>query len=162
MFRRLCIALGLILTCQIVTAADTRWCTITSKRDTVALVYPPIAIAAHLQGVVILRVNFSTTGSVSSVESISGPQMLVDSTIEQLNGWQFHTNAVGDQSCQSLVVVKYRILPENYDISQDASSIKERSDPPAGIYQIWIDAYTIVLNEDFAPTLTRKRRSWIF
>jgi hypothetical protein len=160
-FRRLCITLGFILTCQIATAADTRWCTITSKRDTDTLVYPPIAKAAHLQGVVILRVNFSTTGSVSSVESISGPQMLVDSTSERLKAWQLHTNAIGDQPCQSLVVVKYRVLPESYDLQTESPS-KEQPHPPAGIYQIWIDAYTIILTEDLPPTLTRKRHLWIF
>ena len=161
MFRRLCIMLGFILMCQFAAAADVRWCTITSKRDTDTLVYPPIARAAHVQGAVILRVTFSTTGSISSVESVSGPKMLVDSTSERLKAWQFHTNATGDQPCQSLVVVKYRILPENYDPQTELPS-KEQSHPPAGIYQISIDAYTIVLTEDLAATLTRKRRFSIF
>jgi hypothetical protein len=116
---------------------------------------------AHVQGVVILRVNFSTTGIVSNVESVSGPQMLVTSASEQLMAWQFHTNAVGDQPCQSLVVIKYRILSENYDVPQIESTSKEQSHSPAGIYQISIDSYSIILS-DPASTVTRKRRFLIF
>jgi hypothetical protein len=160
-FRHLGIALCFILTCQFASGTDARWCTITSKRDIDTLVYPPIAKAAHLQGVVILRVNFFPTGSVTNVESVSGPQMLVDSTSERLRTWQFHTDAVGDQPCQSLVVVRYRILPEDYD-PQTESTSKGQSHPPIGIYQISVDAYTIVLTDDLAPTLTHKPRLWVF
>jgi hypothetical protein len=143
-FRRLCIALGFILTSQLAAAAEARWCTITGKRKTDTLVYPVSARAAHVDGVVVLRVHFSTDGGVLSVESISGPEMLVDPTNERLKSWQFHTDAVGDQPCQSLVVVKYRILPENHDLPTESTS-EPQSHPPAGIYQISVDSYTITI-----------------
>jgi hypothetical protein len=142
--RPLCIALGFILTCQIASAAEARWCSITGKRKTDTLVYPPMAKASRVDGIVILRVHFSTDGGVLSVESISGPQTLVDPTRERLKSWQFHTDAVGDQPCQSLIVVKYRILPENYDLPTESTS-EPQPHPSAGIYQISVDSYTITI-----------------
>jgi hypothetical protein len=153
-FRRLCITLGLILTCQFAAAADARWCTITEKRDTDALVYPPIARVAHVDGIVIQRINFTSAGKVLSVESISGPQMLATSTARQLKTWHLQTDATGDQDCQSLILVRYRIYLD------DPPPTEEHQSTP-GMFQISIDGLSLVIS-DPAATITKRRRFHLF
>ena len=154
MFRRLCITLGFILTCQFAAAADARWCTITEKRDTDALVYPPIARVAHVDGIVIQRINFTSAGKVLSVESISGPQMLATSTADQLKTWHLQTDATGDQDCQSIVLVRYRIY---FD---DPPPTEEPPSTP-GMFQISIAGLSLVIS-DPAATITKRRRFHLF
>jgi hypothetical protein len=106
-----------------------------------------------------LRISFDAGGNILGIEAISGHQLLVKSTSEQLRAWRLRINIAGDQPCQSLIVVKYRIFPENYSAADLESTRKPHV--PIGIYQIWVDTYTIVLS-DPAPTLTRKHRFLIF
>jgi hypothetical protein len=153
-FRRLSIALGFILTCQVATASDPRWCTITSKRNTDKLVYPPIARVAHVGGIVIQRINFTNAGKVLSVESISGPQMLATSTAGQLKTWHLQTDATGDQDCQSLILVRYRIYLD------DPPPTEEHQSTP-GMFQISIDGLSLVIS-DPAATITKRRRFHLF
>jgi hypothetical protein len=141
--QRLCFAVCFIFLCQSARAADIRWCTITGKNEENKLIYMPIAKAAHVEGVVILRVNFSTIGDVLKVEPISGPQMLVKSSSEQLKTWHLTTTAVGDAPCQSLVVIKYRLFPENYTLPPVEETPGEFR--PAGLYVISIDSHPIVM-----------------
>ena len=154
MFRRLCIALGLILICQSAAAADLRWCTITSKRDADTLVYPPIARVAHVEGIVIQRINFTSAGKVLSVESISGPQMLATSTADQLRTWHLQTDATGDQDCQSIVLVRYRIYFDDPPPTENHPSTP-------GLFQISIDGLSLVIS-DPAATITKRRQFHLF
>jgi hypothetical protein len=153
-FRRLSIALGFILMCQVATAADVRWCTITSKRNTDTLVYPPIARVARVDGIIIQRINFASTGKVLSVESISGPQMLATSTADQLKTWHLQTDATGDQDCQSLILVRYRIYFDDPPPTEKHPSIP-------GMFQISIDGLSLVIS-DPAATITKRRRFHLF
>jgi TonB family protein len=55
----------------------------------VAPVYPPIAKAAHVQGVVILHALISKTGEVENLQVISGPPMLVASAMDAVKKWTY-------------------------------------------------------------------------
>ena len=151
MFRRLCILLALI--CPLA-KAQTRWCTITGKSETDKLIYTPIARAAHIEGVVIQRINFTSAGKVLSLEPVSGHGVLANAAAQQLSTWHLQTDAIGDQDCQSIVVIKYRLD------TNDSPSI-EQSSPTPGMLRISINATPIELS-DPSGTITQKRRFHLF
>jgi hypothetical protein len=51
-------------------------CGLTSIKETIPLLYPPIAKAAHVSGTMIFLVAFKQSGEVENVEVLSGPKML--------------------------------------------------------------------------------------
>jgi len=52
-------------------------------------VYPPVAKAAHVQGVVILRAVISKQGTIENLEVVSGPPMLRASANEAVKQWTY-------------------------------------------------------------------------
>src|SRR6185312_15024245 len=52
-------------------------------------VYPPIAKAAHVQGVVVLHAIISKEGTVEKLTVISGPPMLVQSAVDAVQKWTY-------------------------------------------------------------------------
>ena len=54
-----------------------------------APVYPPIAKAAHVQGVVVLHAIISKAGTVESLAVVNGPPMLTASAVEAVKHWTY-------------------------------------------------------------------------
>jgi TonB family protein len=52
-------------------------------------VYPPIAKAAHVSGVVVLRALISKVGTVENLQVVSGPQMLRSSAMDAVKMWTY-------------------------------------------------------------------------
>ena len=52
-------------------------------------VYPPIAIAAHVQGTVILAANISKGGAIENLRVVSGPAMLQQSAVNAVSTWRY-------------------------------------------------------------------------
>jgi protein TonB len=52
-------------------------------------VYPPIAKAAHVQGVVILHAIISKQGTIESLQVISGPPMLTSAAVDAVHRWRY-------------------------------------------------------------------------
>lgn len=46
--------------------------------------YPPMALAAHIQGEVLLKITIGTDGHVKGVEALSGPPMLISSAADTM------------------------------------------------------------------------------
>lgn len=55
----------------------------------VAPVYPPIAKAARIQGVVVLHAIISKTGDIEDLQTISGPPMLVPAAMDAVRQWKY-------------------------------------------------------------------------
>jgi len=55
----------------------------------VAPVYPPIAKAAHVQGVVVLHAIISKEGDIEDLHVISGPPMLVPAAMDAVKQWKY-------------------------------------------------------------------------
>jgi len=53
-------------------------------------IYPPIAKAARIQGIVIFQIQIGTTGKVESTKVVSGPPMLRQAAIDCLKQWTYH------------------------------------------------------------------------
>ena len=73
--------------------------------------YPPIAKAAHVQGVVISRLEFGADGSVSKVEIVNGPPMLTETVEKSEAHWVFRMdgNDTATSGCQILVISEFSI-----------------------------------------------------
>ncbi len=52
-------------------------------------VYPPIAIAAHVYGSVVIELTVGTTGQIESIKVISGPAMLQMAALDCVKQWKF-------------------------------------------------------------------------
>lgn len=52
-------------------------------------VYPPIAKAAHVQGVVVLHAIISKQGTIESLNVLSGPAMLQGAAVDAVSKWRF-------------------------------------------------------------------------
>jgi len=51
--------------------------------------YPPIAIAAHVQGTVILAASISKGGTIENLRVVSGPAMLQQSAVNAVSSWRY-------------------------------------------------------------------------
>ena len=52
-------------------------------------VYPPLAQAARVQGVVLLQVQISKEGAVEDIRVISGHPLLNEAAIEAVKQWRY-------------------------------------------------------------------------
>ncbi|MBV8629364.1 MAG: energy transducer TonB [Silvibacterium sp.] len=52
-------------------------------------VFPPIARAAHVEGVVVIAVTISKTGTLTNLHVISGPPMLQQSALDAVKTWRY-------------------------------------------------------------------------
>ena len=138
----------LMLALSTAAVGQTRWCNVTDFGKT--LVYPPIARAAHVSGLVSLRVYYERNGKVTNVETISGPVMLVNSATGQIKQATIGTDAPGAEPCESLFILDYQL---------DDGKLPPLAPSPIvpGIFRNTIRAYTLVLS-DPEVTITRKRR----
>lgn len=82
---------------------------LSSVSESVALVYPPIAKAARVQGTVIMLITFRKDGSVESSKVVSGPPMLRQSAMDFVSGWKANTYS-GPRTCP--VVIHYFMQPD--------------------------------------------------
>jgi TonB family protein len=60
-------------------------------------VYPPIAKAAHVQGVVVLHAIISKEGTVEKLTVISGPPMLTQSAMDAVQKWTYRPYLLNGQ-----------------------------------------------------------------
>jgi protein TonB len=52
-------------------------------------VYPPLAKAQHVQGVVVLQAILSKTGEVEDVQVVSGPPLLQQAAMDAVKRWKY-------------------------------------------------------------------------
>jgi protein TonB len=52
-------------------------------------VYPPIAVAARVDGVVVLQATISKVGAIENLRVISGPAMLQQAALEAVKDWRY-------------------------------------------------------------------------
>jgi hypothetical protein len=89
--------------------AQQETCGLSKMTDTNAVVYPPIAKAAHVEGNVIMLVRFKLSGEVEKVDIVSGPEMLKPAATSYVQGWRAN-EYTGPRTCP--IVISFRLLPE--------------------------------------------------
>jgi TonB family protein len=99
--------------------------------------YPPIARAAGVEGVVVLRVIISITGKVKSMQVISGPQMLIGSAIYAVDQWKYKPYLLNGQptEVETTISVSYSLkdappLKPGNAVSSGAGSPQEYGGVP--------------------------------
>jgi hypothetical protein len=115
----------------------------------VAATYPPIAKAAHVTGKVISIVTFSSDGSVSGINVISGPEMLKTATRTYIAGWKAQA-AGGERNCP--VVIDYQVSdsePEHPFVRDDSQHVR-------------VFGQTVCLCDPPADRVHRRRWYWPF
>jgi hypothetical protein len=89
--------------------AERRWCSIASLGPGQNLIYPPIAKAARVEGLVMERVIYSRGGGSTSFEYISGPPLLSAGLENQIKEWKIGTTSTGDALCVTLVIAEFKL-----------------------------------------------------
>ncbi len=51
--------------------------------------YPPIAVAAHIEGTVILQAVISASGAIENLRVVSGPAMLQQAALDAVSTWRY-------------------------------------------------------------------------
>lgn len=136
--------------------AQVRWCNVTGHGNGDRITYPPIARAASVSGTVLSRVTYSPQGDVKEVTSVFGPVLLTTPVVTQLKNWHVKTSASGNELCQSLAIIDFRI----------GSSASAPTRPtPQSMFRISVVAEPLVLYmiSDPAPrTISRRKRFFLF
>ncbi len=68
--------------------------------------YPPLAYMARIQGVVTVQVRLDEQGRVVNAVAASGPELLVDGSVNNAKRWVFMPNSAK----AAVVVYNYKIL----------------------------------------------------
>lgn len=73
--------------------------------DVADLSYPALAHAAHIQGVVVVRVKLDERGRVAEAEAISGDELLIHASVDNAKKWRFDPNS----QKTAIIVYNFRI-----------------------------------------------------
>ena len=76
--------------------------------------YPPIALAAHVYGDVVLKIALRPDGEIDSVEAESGPAMLRQSAIESAKQAQFQCEVCNGMTTSFRVTWRFELGPTIY------------------------------------------------
>ena len=104
------VAISVLLGAAAICHPEPRWCSITGKGPNDNLLYPVVAKAAQVQGVVVSRILYHPNGKVDGIEQVFGLPVLAEPLSRQLMQWTLKTDASGDELCQTLVIAMFRIL----------------------------------------------------
>jgi hypothetical protein len=105
-FFAILLALGALAT---ICHGKPRWCSVSKRDPSNTITYPPIAVAAQVQGEARVRIIYQPNGKVEKVEPISGVAMLSQPFESQLMNWTVKTNEAGGELCQTLVVAVFTL-----------------------------------------------------
>jgi hypothetical protein len=96
----------LLLSLSHIGIAQQETCGLRKMTETTTPIYPPIAKAAHVEGDVVMLINFKTSGGVEKIDVVSGPEMLRIAATNYVQGW--HANEyTGPRTCP--IVVGFRL-----------------------------------------------------
>lgn len=73
--------------------------------------YPPIANAAHVQGVVVLGIEVDKEGNVTTVVPLSGPEMLRATAMEAVKQYKYKPFLINGEPAVIRAPVQVRFVP---------------------------------------------------
>ena len=111
-------------------SAEPRWCVVSEKDSSNTLLYPPIARAARVQGVVVMRMIYTPNGGCGRSIWWWG----------HLLNWTVKTDATGDQQCVTLVIAEFRFDDEAYRPLPAQPNIP-------GIHRISVESEVLVISD---------------
>jgi hypothetical protein len=135
--------------------ADPRWCAVSEKDPSNVLVYPPIARAARVQGVVVMRMIYSPNGKVVRTEPVFGPIMLSNSSASQVLGWTLRTAAAGEEQCVTELIVRFHF----HDPDGSFQLFPPQPNTP-GILRLSVEEEVLVISDPGADLATNPFRAF--
>jgi TonB family protein len=75
------------------------------------LTYPPIALAAHVSGDVVLKIALRPDGGIESLEAVSGPPMLRQSAVENAKQFQFECAICNGSNTAFQLIYRFELGP---------------------------------------------------
>jgi len=108
-------------------------------------IYPEIAKAAHLQGVVVLHAIISKTGDVENLSVISGPPMLTSSAVDAVRQWRYKPYLLNGEptEVETTINVNY-----TFEASAAAAAPNIRSIDYKGLSSVTIQEIEERMNRD--------------
>lgn len=81
--------------------------------------YPPIAIAAHVQGIVHMSIKVSADAKILSIESVDGPKILEGAARDYVSNWELGWNGEKGKhrTCTETISIDYKLLDAAKGIS---------------------------------------------
>jgi hypothetical protein len=126
--------------------AEPRWCSISELGPSNKFFYPPIGVAARVQGVVLGRIIYKPNEKMLRFEEISGPRLLSSLISGELTDWTMKSDAVGSELCQTLVIASFKLTrpggskPEEPKFSLEGSVLRLSMEAePAPIDALMVD-----------------------
>ena len=108
--------------------AEPRWCSISKRDRSNAIAYPPIALAAQVQGEARAVIIYKPNSKVEKVEHVSGAAMLSKPLEDQLMKWIAKTNESGEDLCQTHVVAIFSLhAPVRYRSRQKLKFARQQN-----------------------------------
>jgi hypothetical protein len=98
--------------------AETPWCNAISVADDVKPAYPPIARAARISGIVLMRVTVDQQSDITDVSPIFGPKMLEIASTGQMKKWHLQRDFNEAGPCLGTVIIDFQFLAEDRVISE--------------------------------------------
>jgi hypothetical protein len=92
----------LLLAMSCLCVAQQEPCGLRTITETVVPTYPPIALAAHEEGIVTMLVNFKTSGEVEKIEVITGSKFLQLAATTYVQGWRAN-EYTGPRTCPIVI-----------------------------------------------------------
>ncbi len=116
-------------------------CGLSAMEDSTQLVYPPIAKAAHVTGVVVLLATFDHDGSVKQTTVVSGPKMLQTAAISYVSGLRANRYS-GPRQCP--IAVAFRVEGESVECGSTTQTAS-KPQPVLGFRRIDLQHVTIAV-----------------
>lgn len=132
--------------------AEPRWCSVSGSDPSNKILHPPIARAARVSGVVLMHMIYAPNGKVERTEPIFGPAMLSRSLTDQLMRWTVKTDAIGNDLCQTLVIVDFSFV--------DAGTTVQPATPLPSVLRISVQAEILVLIDPGGELSPFHRFTW--
>ena len=79
--------------------------------SSVAPVSPPLAVAARIQGVVILQIQITTGGEVTDITVLTGHPLLNEAAVQAVRQWRYQPQMVSGQPIAAITTVTVNFAP---------------------------------------------------
>lgn len=99
----------------------------------VAPIYPPLAKAAHMQGVVVLHAILSKTGDIEDLTVISGPPLLAQAAVDAVQQWKYRPYLLAGNpvEVETTINVNFTFATSPKPASAEPTGAAPANPPPA-------------------------------
>lgn len=135
------------------------------KTKDVKPVYPPMAYASRLRGIVILEATIGTDGKVQRVTVLSGEPLLQKAAIDAVDGWEFTPTLIDGVPVPVIMTVTVNFtLPSGSTDQRTSDELPPHSvpqDSPCADQPKSLTELTDAFNRGSVPSSSETTGSWV-